>query len=183
MKISIHTKYKIIIVLTCVVFITATIAFGIILPAAKDIITINEKIRNEKESLEIKFQKGQYLRKVIQDLREIEPQLEKLRSVYVLQGDELTFVTDIEKISAAHGLDSDINMVKQDDDNVAAPIKALTLNIHLEGGFSQTFKMLADLEALKYYFNVSNMKFSAGDAKTQKIKSDIVGKIYIKQKP
>ncbi len=177
MKISLGTTQKIIMIITITFFVIASIAFLIILPTIRDIQEINKEILFEKKSLEAKFLSGQYYTKVYQDFKAIEPEIKKIQGVYIKKGEELNFITDIENISDARGLEQKIIRVNTNSNN--ENLETLTLDVRLTGGFTQIMEFLSDLESLKYYFNIFNISFSSAGDKKNKISATILGKVYI----
>ena len=179
MKISLSTTKKIIIIITITLVVIASILLLVILPTIRDIQEINKEILFEKKGLETKFLSGQYYTKVYQDFKAIEPEINKIQGVYIKKGEELKFITDIENISDAHGLEQKITRLNAITDNDKKNLETLTLDIRLTGGFTQIMNFLSDLESLKYYFNIFNLSlFSTSDTKNQ-IKATILGRVYI----
>ncbi len=180
MKISLGTTQKIIITIAATLLIIVGIAFFVILPTIQDIQEINKEILFEKKSLEAKFLSGQYYTKVYKDFKAIEPEIEKVQGMYIKKGEELNFITDIEKISETYNLEPKITRINSDkNDNNKGSFETLILEIRLTGGFTQIMEFLSDLEALKYYFNIFNISLASQNDKKNKINATIVGKVYI----
>ena len=99
--------------------------------------------------------------------------------MYIKKGEELNFITDIENISDARGLEQKITRVNTNTGGNNENLETLTLDVRLTGGFTQIMEFLSDLESLKYYFNVSNISFSSAGDKKNKISATILGKVYI----
>lgn len=180
MKLTINTKIKIISTLLLAFIAITAILLLIIFPTVKDIKDINNKIIEEKESLELKFSKGQYLKNVVRDFKTIEPEIKNIQDAYVTKGKELDFISDMEKISDRLNLDTKINKTKQEQDKENEYVEVLTIEMELSGGFSQTMRFLEEIETLPYYFNIDNIIVASTDPRLGKIITKLAGKVFIK---
>ncbi|MFA6215697.1 MAG: hypothetical protein WC768_03955 [Patescibacteria group bacterium] len=169
-------KQKIIIFLAIVLFITGLVIYFVILPTVNDIKKISSDIYAERIDLEKKYQRGQLLKKTIADFEKIKPQKDRLSSIFIVSGNELKFITDLEEIAALHKLTQNLNLqpIKNLEDGsfYSSPLEIKTL-----GGFTETLKYLKDLEKLTYYFNISSLEFRSDD-QTGLISNTVSGKIY-----
>lgn len=169
-------KKKITIIIIIFFLLSFVIEFFIILPTLSDIKEINKNIQKEKESLEAKFQKGQFLKKIMADYKSVEPRRNELDTIFIKKGNELEFITDLEKISQKYNLDP--TFTKLNNSGSKNTVSEMLLNIKLEGDFTQTLLFLSDLETLQYYFNISKISLASAN-KQNNVSSDIIGTAYI----
>lgn len=181
MKIQLQSKHKILLSIVAALIMTVLIILFIIIPTVQDIQTINRNIISEKENLELKFKKGQYMKKVMEDLKNIEPNVTALRSVYLRKGEELDFITTLEKISEKFNLESDINIIQDQARESSDGLQELGIEIQLDGSYEHTLRYLTELEQLDYYTTIHSLEISSTEKNTGRVKSKLRGKIYIKE--
>ncbi len=173
-------KKKIIISIVAVVIITSGIIYFVILPTIKDIRKISRAVYLERVDLEKKYLRGQLLRKTIDDFDKIKPDKEKLSSIFITVGEELKFITALEKIATQHNLEQEIKL-QQNKNEQTDSYYTLPLSITARGNFIEILKYLKELEKLNYYFNVFSLSASA-DSKNQGSKDvttfTLTGEVY-----
>ena len=174
-----NLKNKIIILILILFVSIGLISFFIILPTIKDIREISSAIKREKEDLEIKYQKGQLIRKTTEDFEKAKPLGDKLLSIFIPANKELEFITTLEKISQEYGVKQKIDL-KTEEIKEEKNIKILPLQLSLEGDFIQILKYLDKLNKLNYYFNVSTINFITNEKMTGEVKVIVKGKAYSK---
>ena len=91
-------KRKIIISVAAVLSVTFIVVYFIILPTIRDIKKISDAVYQERVDLEKKYLRGQLLKKTIQDFEKIKPQQEKLAAAFIKEGEELEFITALERM-------------------------------------------------------------------------------------
>ncbi|MFA6410369.1 MAG: type 4a pilus biogenesis protein PilO [Candidatus Buchananbacteria bacterium] len=172
-------RKKIIISIIIILSTTFLIIYLIILPTVKDILEINKLVYAERVDLEKKYERGQLLRKTIEDFQKIKPQENRLISVFVIESKELEFITTLEKISNTQQLDQKIYLksaVKTKDKEEI--YDSLPVEIAIKGNFTGILKYLNDLEKLNYYFNISTINIGTEDG-SESVSANLKGKIYI----
>ena len=160
-------------------FITATviIIYFIILPTIKDIKKISDDVYTERVDLEKKYLRGQLLRKTIEDFEKIKPEKDKLTSVFIIEGEELNFITDLEKIASSYDLEQNLDL-QPNKNEINGFYYSLPLEIKIQGGFIEILKYLHDLDKLNYYINLSSITINT-DTGGQKNNSTLKGEAYI----
>lgn len=172
-------RNKIIILILLLIVGISLISLFVIRPTVKDIKEISLAINQEKENLEIKYQKGQLIKKATENFEKAKPLRNKLLSVFIPKNKELEFITTLEKISQEYGVNQKIDL-KTEEIKEEKSIKILPLQISLEGDFTQILKYLDKLRKLNYYFNISSLNFITDKEMTGKVKILIEGKAYSK---
>jgi Tfp pilus assembly protein PilO len=169
-------KKKIAISITIVIAAIGLIIYFIILPTIKDIEAISEAVYAERVDLEKKYLRGQLLKKTVENFQKIEPEKDKLVSIFINEGEELKFITALERIAASHGLVQNLKLqTRREGSNNYYP---LPLEITTKGRFIQTLRYLKDLERLNYYFNIFSLNLSNGEGGNL-ITGAINGEIYV----
>jgi len=150
-------KLKIAVYTTLVIIVISVIIALIILPTVQEIRQISVSIYNERIDLEKKYLKGQLLKKTIADFEEIEPQKEKLESIFIIESEELEFISTLENVSSISGVKQVIEL-KTKDIQEKNNIKTYPLKITASGDFNQIMKYITSLEGLDYYLNIDYLK-------------------------
>lgn len=156
--------------------LTAVILF-IIIPTITDIKKISNSIYLERIDLETKYLKGQLLRKTIKDFENYKNEKEKFKKIFIAQGDELEFITTLEKIATDRQILQSFK-IKDSKQETAGYHYPLNLQIILEGNFFDIMNYLADLEKLDYYFNIYNTSVVAEKEKNG-VKMILEGRVFI----
>lgn len=171
-----NIKRKITILVLIIIAITGLIIYFIILPTINDIQKISQSIYAEKVDLEKKYQRGQLLRKTIEEFKQIEPEKERLKSAFIVEGQELEFITTLETIANSFNLVQSLQL-RPSQGKKEKNYYLLPLQITTQGNFTDTLKYLKKLEGLNYYFNSSAIKIS-GNNQNDSITLVIDGQIY-----
>lgn len=173
-----NIKRKITISIIIVLAITSLIIYFVILPTAEDIKKISNDVYLERVDLEKKYLRGQLLKKTIKDFEEIKPEQDKLASIFIMEGEELKFITALEKISAANNLEQNLQLqTNQSKISKDELYYTLPLKVTVQGSFDKILKYLQDLEKINYYFNVSSINISAKNS-AEIITAVMDGEIY-----
>lgn len=172
------TKRKIIIYLIIFLIATCSIIYFIILPTVNEIKRISNDIYLERVDLEKKYQRGQLLRVTIKNFETIKPKKSKLESVFINEGEELKFITSLEKIANDNNLNQEIKVQEKKIERQENNYYPLSLAISIRGEFINIMKYLQSLEKLNYYFNISAINIGA-DGQNKSILTNITGEIYV----
>jgi len=174
-------KKKILISVTIVLSIIGLIVYFIIWPTIKDIKTINYAVYLERLDLEKKYQKGQLLRTTIENFEKIKPEQDKLKNVFVIEGQELEFITSLEQIAEKNQVDQELKLATSDDVNRPSSY-SLPLTLKINGSFIGILKYLRDLENLDYYFSINSITLdteSTNRVTDDHISAILSGNIYV----
>lgn len=140
----------------------AVVVFSVIIPSVTHIKEIQGDINSQLSDLEMKYLKGQSLKKLAVNLKIIEPQINKLDSVFASQNQELDFITTIEDAASKAGVSQKISMGTAQKLN--EQYKKIPLQISAQGTLRQLMEHMARLESLNYYLNTKSIEISAVSA-------------------
>ena len=163
---------------TIVLLFFAIIAF-IIYPNVRDIISINNKTRNERMELEKKLAQGLNIGQIKKDLVEIQSSLGGLDDILIKQTQELEFVTKIEAIAAADGVSLNINS-DFTGQKIGDRLKQIPLQINVSGNYNNMIKFLADIETLPYYYNI-NLITASGKQGLGDLTIQFIGQTFMRE--
>lgn len=173
-----HLRHKLVIILGLVGLSLAAIGCFIIVPTLRDIQAITVAIQEQRDVIEEKYQRGQLLRKLVEDFRKIGPEKDRLDAAFIQPGGELDFIIGLERLAASREVDFDPQRVKAD---AKARADSFPLTLKLRGSFSQLLSYLQDVERLPTYFNVSALQLNAGPDGTIEATANGVG--YLREAP
>jgi len=154
-------RVKIITILITMLLVIAVIVLFIVLPTIREIKRIQQEIHTERVDLERKYARGQLLRETLENFERIKPNKKKLDSIFILEGQELAFITTLEHIAAKNNVSQKISL--QAIGSEFAGAEALPLTLSAQGSFQNVLQYLIDVERLNYYFNVNSLTMTGAD--------------------
>jgi Tfp pilus assembly protein PilO len=157
------------IILNCVfsAVIVAGMIFGFIFPAMGKLAVVKSEISAQKIALEKTYIRGQNLRKISEDLKTVEPNLENLKKMFIKEEDDLDFITSLEKIAENSGVKQSIS-INYPADSSKTSIQKIPLQLTASGNFLAQIKYLIALESLDYYISVRTLEISGSTDQNQK---------------
>ena len=139
--------------------ITLAVGFLIIKPTIIYIRETRDRINNEREDLEKQYQRVIYLKKNYEKIKEIEEQLEVLDDLFLIQDQELEFITALENIAAKNNVTQKINLKKIDLNDPEQ--KTMPFDITITGTTQNVVTYLLKIEQLEYYINFQSISINA----------------------
>ena len=162
--IKLNLKKKIFVSIVIFVLIIGGLIYLVIIPTINDIKKMGEEIEAQRIDLEQKYIKGQSLRQLTENLKEIEPQLIMLDQIFIKQDYELEFITKLEDIAAQNNISQTISLDTAKI-NKEKSYQTLPLRLAARGNYKNMMNYLTNLEALDYYININSMDLSSASAK------------------
>lgn len=155
--IRLSLKRKIALTAATVVSASALIFQFVIRPTLRQVRQITAAIQQEREDLEIKYQRGQRIKKITAEFNKIKPDKDRLNAMFVpaSQALELVFITTLERLAPAHDVELTFDQNRVQD--LSTPESPLPLTFTLRGNFKQVLRYLVAVERLPYYFNISDL--------------------------
>ncbi len=167
---------KKLIILIIVLSILIVIEFFLVIkPLFKEIKGFSQKIENQKESLEKLYTKGQTLGETKKIFKEIEEKIPILKNTFLLEGEELEFITTLEKIAKENEIDQKISI--ETKQNFKERYKFLPVSLSLKGSFENLIKYFLKIESLDFYFNIDSLTLNSFGKKDE-IEITLKGKTY-----
>jgi len=157
---QISLKKKITILLALFPLVMAAIVFFVVIPSVNDIKAIKNEIEEQRIDLEIKYKKGQSLKKLSENLKTVEPQIAKLDKIFINEDTALDFITTMEKIANDNRVAQNMNLLSSKSAKKNG-YKKMPLQITAKGDFVNLLNYLIDLEALDYYVNVNSLEMTS----------------------
>ncbi len=176
-----HFQQKIIITIISILTVFAGIIVFIIYPSVKEISTIKREIIQEKIELEQKLALGLNLKEISRKLEAIKNSLSQLDKIFIAEGAELEFVSQLENIAQKEEIILNIESDFQGE-KIADHLKAVNLEINWLGNYRQSIGFLRRLEIFPGYYNPKILIFSKKNAPEGNLNVQLLGKIYLQTK-
>lgn len=170
-------KNTIIIIIGILILIFLLIGL-INIPTVSDILKLKKMIYLERVDLEKKYLRSQVLKKILSDFERVQPQKEKIDSIFIPLGKELEFITTLEEYASKHKVKQEVSIGKTIDKSGVYTISPL--NIKLEGNFKNTLDYINDLNKISYYYNILSLTINGTES--ENIQTTLNGEIYILKK-
>lgn len=152
-------KQKIVYITIASLALFLLIMYMIILPTVEDIKTLRADIIDQKIDLEKKLSKEKNISILIDKLETIEPQIDKLKSIYINKNRELEFITTLEGIADLHKVSQKI-VLSPDNATKEMNYQKIPLSINTEGTYQNLIGYLKELESVGYYINILTLKIT-----------------------
>ncbi|OGY47672.1 MAG: hypothetical protein A2840_00095 [Candidatus Buchananbacteria bacterium RIFCSPHIGHO2_01_FULL_47_11b] len=174
-----HIRQRIGIIFAIVAILLIGVVVFIIWPTITDIRQISQSVYLERVDLEKKYLRGQLLRKTIEDFEKIKPERDRLNTIFLLTGDELSFITTLEQI--AHNR----QLAEHKIDLQPARSGFFPLRLTLSGTFEQVMGYVSDIESLSQYYIIDNLSVATSrienGTEPAAIRLNLSGKIYSRE--
>ncbi|NMC51725.1 type 4a pilus biogenesis protein PilO [Candidatus Kuenenbacteria bacterium] len=153
-----HKKYYLII--GTLIFIGLMLIFFVIAPAANQIKKDKLLISAEKNNLKDLLALGQNITTNQKNLNYVEKNLEALGEPFLKKGEELKFITDLERIATENGIEQEI-LFNNDSGEAPGGAKIVPVEIRLNGGLHNTMNYINSLEKINYYININRIRINS----------------------
>ncbi|NTU98754.1 type 4a pilus biogenesis protein PilO [Candidatus Falkowbacteria bacterium] len=157
-------KEKMIAVNAAILGLAALLIFFLIIPGITDIGNIKTEIEKQFADLDMKYQRGQSLRKLTQSMKLIEPELQNLDRVFIVQEKEVELITSLEDLAAKNNIAQKISLGAMPKGN--STIKKVPISLAAQGSFSNIVAYLHSLETSDYYLSIKSIEVIS-DGSTQ----------------
>ncbi len=160
---KIGLRKKIIIIIILLPSTIAGIIYFVVISSINDIKRFKDEIETQRIDLEIKYKKGQSLKKLSEDLKTVKPLISELDKIFINEDNVLGFITTLEKIAGDNRISQNINLLSSKS-FAKNGYKKTPLQITTSGEFIGQLNYLIDLEALDYYININSLELTSSDS-------------------
>lgn len=158
------------------VIITGAVIFFIIKPTVEYIQDTKDQIKIEREDLERRYQRVMYLRQNADKLKEIEKQLVVLDDLFLVNDQELDFITTLEGIADKNNVRQKISLKSANLNDPEQNI--LPFSVLASGEMHDVLSYLLGIEQLSYYVNFNSLTIDS-KISDKKLDAMLNGKVYI----
>lgn len=156
-RLKLTERNKIITLSVVLVLIVFLLIFFVILPSARDIKNIKAEIKEQREEMEKKYLSGINARILSQKAPEIKEKMETVDNIFIKSGEQLEFVTSLEKIAEENQVEQTPNIEYSSSKNLDF-YKVIPLKISTQGSLVNQLSYIQDLKSLGYYINIESIK-------------------------
>lgn len=161
-------KYKILIIVVSGLA-AILIVFLIVLPMAHQIKQLSEETYDQRVALEKMYERGKNIKESRENFTKIKEEIEFLDNVYNYRGQELKFITSLEKIASEKNVNQVINIMNEEDKNEKnlekTGLEVMKVDLTLTGDFMSILSYLDQLQQEDYYFNIDFLSLQNINAK------------------
>lgn len=143
----------------------AVVIFAVAVPSVRAIVELRGKIEQERVRLEVAAAKAAAYRGSASRLAEVNAQLPPLEKAFLARGGEVQFFTALEKLARTNSVSSTISVGQ---DQTVKEVRALPLDLKLQGTFLNFFRYMLGLERLDTLTAFRTISVSADPTKTTK---------------
>ncbi|MFN3301789.1 MAG: type 4a pilus biogenesis protein PilO [Patescibacteria group bacterium] len=170
---------KMIIYLIIIVGLIFLSFFFLVRPNFLAVKNLSQRIEYEQKTLEELRLKGQTLAKTKKEFKEIEGEIPILERFFLIEGEELNFITSLEEIAQKNNISQEINLgTKQ---NFKNSYKVMPVNLSLKGSFINFINYLREIEKLDFYFNIDSLNITTISPEKDEINVSLTAKTYWKK--
>lgn len=130
----------------------------IVIPAVRDIKTLNQKIIDQRTLLESRYEKRLSIKNAIKNFNSLQPQVPTLvKSIYLNPGNEIEFITSLETLAEKNRLSQTVNFDNTSGEAASQNTKKVPIEILLSGDYINIVKYIQDLEKLNFYLIITSI--------------------------
>lgn len=157
---KLNSKNKNITIVTIVLIFNAAAIYFFILPTIDKIKSLRNEILNIEIDSANKITQEKNSSDLNNKIRKIQPQLDKINSIFINQNREIEFINALEDLAGKYNVSQKLNI------DFNSPVKGETFSIvpvaiDANGSFNYIISYLSALEAMSYYINVDSVSFAA----------------------
>ncbi len=165
-NIKINPKYNRIIVIFIAIIISLLILFIIILPTLKKIKQMTQNIYSQRVALEKLYLRGQSIRETKENYEKVKDDVKELEKVFNHLGQELDFITALEKIAEEKNISQIINIKNGEKEPSNEDYISIEVAVNLSGNYNDLIRYLTAVQNLDFYFNINYLDFYYPSSKT-----------------
>lgn len=149
------SEKKIIIIIALLSFSIIVLALIVIKPIFSEVNFLSEKIKSEQEKLESLYQEGKTLAQAKKEIQEIIDKKQMLEGIFLKEGQELEFITDLERIAQQFNISQDVRLGSKE--SFKDQYKTMPITLSLQGNFNDLLEYFYQLEKFNFYFNAKSL--------------------------
>lgn len=131
--------------------------FFVFLPNVNKIKIIEQTITDKKLEFQRKADRLMQVPKVVLNLNEMEPRVNKIADNLIKKDEEINFITTLENLANEHGVVARMSIGEKKQ---AGKFQKAPMQIFTQGEYYGLLEYLRSLEAIKYYSNITSIEFS-----------------------
>lgn len=160
----------------------ALVPVFVIWPSIQNIRQTAQAIYSEYEQLEAKHRRGHEMKNVSAEYRELEPQSHALDTIAIAQGDELAFITSLEKLANETNVEQVLKLSAEKPKKIG-DYQRIDFTLALVGSYTNTVHYLAGLESMPAITQIYDLRIDGASTKNDNIVQTHVTASVLQQLP
>lgn len=140
------------------------IVFILVTPAIHDIQSLQTKIDDEKQGLELRYQRGTHLNALKETYQRLDPSIEAWKAHFIKIKDEkkmLDLITELETLAGRARVTKTLRLTEAGSmNNVPKGTIPSSLDFSMEGQFPNVIQYLRSIERLPIFYSVDRVSFT-----------------------
>ena len=175
-------RKKLVIKLLILSAVSASITFFALIPNAKRVNALQLDIVTNQRDLEMQYIKSIYLKKSLEQFKQVAQMVKKYDKMTMKLGEELEVIRELEEVAESNNVRQDLQL--RGDARTADPDTGLpfyTFNFRSHGSYEDLVAYFKDLELLPYYIIIDSLQWqrASGGGYNAEIGVNFDGKIYV----
>ncbi|NMB48806.1 type 4a pilus biogenesis protein PilO [Candidatus Kuenenbacteria bacterium] len=146
---------------------TLVLIFLAIWPAARSLSQNKQIIAQNRQAMADLLARGQNIDKNQKNLNLIEGNLGLLDEAYLKRGEELNFITDLERAATNNNIEQTINFNNELGQEQGG-VRAIPFELRISGDMLEIMAYINTLERLPYYINIGRIELASGNTRETK---------------
>jgi Tfp pilus assembly protein PilO len=157
---KLNQKNKNIALAMVVLVLNAALIYFLILPTIEKIKNLRNEILNIEIDSANKITQERNIKDLNNKIKKIQPQLDKINSIFINQNREIEFINALEDTASKHDVSQKLNI---DFNNPAKgeAFNTVPVGINANGNYDNLISYLSSIEAMSFYINIDNISFEA----------------------
>lgn len=156
-----HAKYFVAFMTVAGAACVVSILSFLILPVMRDLGDLSRKIVEAETEVQSQYTHRRTLLDSIEKLKEVRLSMKGLASQFIAKSQELDFITTIESVGDAHGIETRLSLAA--DPGTAAGEFKQGFSLRLVGAYADAMKTLAEIERLPIMVTIDAMQINGGE--------------------
>lgn len=135
--------------------------FGI--PSIIGIRQLNQEIANDYLKIERKYQLRQHTRSSLKAMDDLQPKLKRLTQMAIVEGQELAFISALEKAAADSGVIQDLSLETVNQRDISPWEREIPVGLTVAGDYGLVLNYIERVQALPYYIILSSIDITDAD--------------------
>lgn len=152
---------RIIVTTVVLMLLTLTTGAAVAIPSVFKIRSLTQALFDQQAEIERRYILRNYVKNTLTDIDTAHLQLEGIQDTYIREGEELTFIQEMEHAASVAGVTQELSLETVNQIEITLWEKEIPLRVKVKGPFTQVNSWLNEVEHLGYYVIFNTMSFNA----------------------
>jgi len=152
---------RIIVTTVVLMLLTLTTGAAVAIPSVFRIRSLTQALFDQQAEIERRYILRNYVKNTLTDIDTAHLQLEGIQDTYIREGEELTFIQDMEHAASVARVTQELSLETVNQTEITLWEKEIPFRVKVKGPFTQVNSWLNEVEHLGYYVIFNTMSFNA----------------------